>query len=270
MPKSKRDRKISLTQTRKKGLEHKQKLIDDLREHVDTYERIFTFTMQNSRNAKLKDVRQAWTHSRLVFGKNKVMAIALGKGIEDEYKENLHKISKRLIGQTGILFTNKTQKEVVEWFKTYSEPEFARSGNTATQSVTLSEGPLAGFSHSMEPQLRQLGLPTALKKGVVTLLRDHNVCEKGQTLTPEQCRILKLFDHKMVEFRITIDSIWTTNGKFKSLDTSTLGKIPARVRIKAKERTEGMEHLEDDELGFEAMAEDGDDSEEPISDIEEN
>lgn len=31
--------------------------------------------------------------------------------------------------------------------------------------VTLDEGPLEQFPHSMEPQLRQLGLPTALKKG---------------------------------------------------------------------------------------------------------
>jgi len=31
---------------------------------------------------------------RFFFGKNKVMIIALGKSKEDEYKENLHEISK--------------------------------------------------------------------------------------------------------------------------------------------------------------------------------
>lgn len=43
--------------------------------------------------------------------------------------------------------------------------DYARSGNKAQMDVTLDEGPLEQFPHSMEPQLRQLGLPTALKKG---------------------------------------------------------------------------------------------------------
>lgn len=43
--------------------------------------------------------------------------------------------------------------------------DYARAGNVAQMAVTLDEGPLEQFSHSMEPQLRQLGLPTALKKG---------------------------------------------------------------------------------------------------------
>ena len=51
------------------------------------------------------------------------------------------------------------------WFQTYSEHDFARAGNIATSSVDLDEGPLTQFSHAMEPHLRKLGLPVALKKG---------------------------------------------------------------------------------------------------------
>lgn len=47
----------------------------------------------------------------------------------------------------------------------------ARAGNVAQMAVTLDKGPLEQFSHSMEPQLRQLGLPTALKKGNDTQTR---------------------------------------------------------------------------------------------------
>ena len=43
--------------------------------------------------------------------------------------------------------------------------DYARAGNKATFTVNLDPGPLEQFPHSMEPQLRQLGLPTALKKG---------------------------------------------------------------------------------------------------------
>lgn len=51
------------------------------------------------------------------------------------------------------------------YFNQFKEMDYARAGNQAQMAVTLDEGPLEQFSHSMEPQLRQLGLPTALKKG---------------------------------------------------------------------------------------------------------
>lgn len=50
---------------------------------------------------------------RFYFGKNKVMALALGRTQEDEYKDNLHKLSNQLRGQSGLLFTNKSKKEVI-------------------------------------------------------------------------------------------------------------------------------------------------------------
>jgi mRNA turnover protein 4 len=42
--------------------------------------------------------------------------------------------------------------------------------------------------HPLEPQLRKLGLPTQLKRGVPTLLREHVVCKKGQVLTADAVR----------------------------------------------------------------------------------
>jgi mRNA turnover protein 4 len=42
----------------------------------------------------LKDVRKAWEDSKVLFGKTKVMAKALGTTPEDEYQENLYKLSK--------------------------------------------------------------------------------------------------------------------------------------------------------------------------------
>ncbi|CAH2318377.1 mRNA turnover 4 homolog [Pelobates cultripes] len=168
------------------------------------------------RNNKLKDVRNAWKHSRLFFGKNKVMMVALGKGPCDEYKDNLHKLSKCLKGEVGVLFTNRTAQEVKEWFDQFKETDFSRAGNKATHDVVLDVGPLEQFPHSMEPQLRQLGLPTALKKGVITLLSDYEVCKEGDVLTPEQARILKLFGYQMAEFKVTLKAKWIAEtGEFQ-------------------------------------------------------
>ena len=42
------------------------------------------------------------------------MAHALGKTEETEHRKNLHKVSELLVGQCGLLFTNKDKEEVYE------------------------------------------------------------------------------------------------------------------------------------------------------------
>lgn len=253
MPKSKRDKKVSLTQTKKKGLEFKQKIIEDVQTCCDKYKHIFLFSVHNMRNTHLKEVRQSWSGSRFYFGKNKVMALALGRTQEDEYKDNLHKLSNQLRGQSGLLFTNKSKKEVLSYFDNYRVADFARSGNVCQQTVMLDEGPIPEFSHSMEPQLRQLGLPTCLQKGVVTLLKNHTVCEQGNILTPEQARILKLFGYKMAEFFVTIEGMWSSNGKWEAIADRPEPIVPPKVTIKAKPRDDedGMEDDEEEEASDE-------------------
>lgn len=241
MPKSKRAQKISLTQTRRKGLELKQKVIEEIRECVDQYARIFTFSVENMRNSKLKGLRNEWKHSRFFFGKNKVMAIALGHGEEDEYKEKISMISRQLVGQTGLLFTNQTKDEVLQWFSKYQDPDFARSGNKAKQTVSVQKGPLVEFSHAMEPQLRQLGLPTTLQRGIITLSRDYKVCERGETLTPEQARILKLFGHMMADFKITVNGMWSNNGTYEDIETEEEASLTSSITVKPAHKVDSMD-----------------------------
>ncbi len=49
-----------------------------------------------------------------MFGKNKVISLAFGRGSESEYKDNLHKLCPYLAGEVGLLFTNKPKTEVLE------------------------------------------------------------------------------------------------------------------------------------------------------------
>ena len=203
MPKSKRDKKISLTKTNKKGLVLKQQIVEDVRNCVEKYERIFLISVHNMRNNKFKDLRADWKDSRFFFGKNKVIALALGKTPENEVAEGLSNLSAALKGQCGLLFTSRSKKQVLKWMEEYEEVEYARSGFVTDESITLPEGPMPEFPHSIEPHLRQLGMPTALQKGIVVLLKEYAVCKKGQTLTPEQARILKLLDRPLAMFKLT-------------------------------------------------------------------
>uniref|UniRef100_H2ZR34 Ribosome assembly factor mrt4 n=1 Tax=Ciona savignyi TaxID=51511 RepID=H2ZR34_CIOSA len=232
MPKSKRDKRVSLTQTKKGGLEAKQSLVEEVRKCVNLYDRIFLFSVCNMRNSKLKEVRNAWKHSRFFFGKNKVMALALGRSQETEVMTGLYKLSNKLINEVGVLFTNKTKEEVIDWFDKYSEHDYARTGNLATSTVELDEGPLTQFSHAIEPHLRQLGLPVALKKGIVTMLQPYTVCKEQEKLTSEQAKILKLLKIVMAQFSIQLKWVWDKkSGDCEELNTPEKGVVFNKVRV---------------------------------------
>ena len=127
--------------------------------------RIYVFQYENMRNNKLKAVREAWSHSKFFIGKNRVLAKALGNTEEEEYSEKLHLVSRCLKNACGLLMTNQSEEDVMEYFSRLSEPDFARTGGLATQTVELQQGVLSMFSHSMEPQLRKLREGTRGKRG---------------------------------------------------------------------------------------------------------
>ena len=209
MPKSKRDRQITLSQTRKKpALEFKQSLVEKIRSEVEEKSLCFVFQVENSRNVHLKDLREHW-HGKAAFflGKNRVMALALGRTEAEEVADGLSGLTRLLRNQCGLMFTNEPKDEVIEYFNGHSRQDYARAGCKASETVTLEEGPLEQFPHNMEPQLRQLGLPTTLKKGVVNLLGEYTVCSKGDVLTADQARLLKLLGHQQAKFRYDASAI---------------------------------------------------------------
>ncbi|KAI0562736.1 mRNA turnover protein [Gracilaria domingensis] len=206
MGRSKRERVVALTKTRKHviGKKKKQELLEAIRSDIDQYEHIYVFSTDNMRNAKLKQLRSSWNDSTFFFGRKKIAQIALGRSPEEEYADGLRELSKQLVGNVGLLFTNRDHAKVLKFFSSYCEDEFARSGFVATEQVHLNAGPLERFAPSQEQNLRQIELPVGLKKGVITLLQDFTVCNKGDVLTPERAKVLELLDIRMAKFRLRL------------------------------------------------------------------
>lgn len=208
---------VSLTKTDKKGLGFKQHCIDDIRNCIEKYDSVYLFSVFNMRNTLLKEVRGEWRDSRFFFGKNRIMKLGLGTSDSTEVEKDLHKLSKRITNQCGLLFTSRDKAAVQKWFDEYSAIDYARSGFRATETVTIEEGPQDEFCHSIEPHIRKLGLPTKLDKGIVVLYKDYTVCKKGQILTPEQAKVLKLIAKPIATFRLTINCLWNKTTGFEAL-----------------------------------------------------
>lgn len=108
---------VSLTNTSKKGLLLKQRIIEDVKKCVEEYNHVFLISIQNTRNTKLLDLRAKWKDSRLFFGKIRIIALGLGNSAETEVADGIHELAKAMRnhtmkGQCGLLFTNRSKKEV--------------------------------------------------------------------------------------------------------------------------------------------------------------
>lgn len=95
----------------------KQRIIEDVKKCVEDYNRIFLISVQNTRNTKLLELRTEWNDSRLFFGKLRIIALGLGKTQETEVADGIHKLANAIKnhsmkGQCGLLFTNRSKKQV--------------------------------------------------------------------------------------------------------------------------------------------------------------
>lgn len=152
--------------------------------------------------------------------------------------------AKLLKGEVGLLFTNEEKEKVVETMTNYTSVDYARAGTKATETVSFPKGPLPQFSHSMEPHLRTLGLPTVLTHGVIHLVSDHTICKEGEVLNPEQTKLLKHFEIKMSHFKIIPLAVWTSPGEFEMLSDYKPEEL--HKNGEGEELEEGDEHKEEE------------------------
>ena len=112
-------------------------------------------------------------------------------------------------------------KAVVKRFNKAAESEYARAGEYSTETCKVPAGVLdknvyPWAQYDMVERLRELQLSVHLDDGKIVVEEEHVICKKGEELSPRQTQLLKLFDHKLVQFKVTLVSHWT-DGKYKKM-----------------------------------------------------
>ena len=215
MPRSKRSKLVTLAQTDKKGKENKTRIFDEVRSALDEFRFVWILQLDDVRTPVLQDIRTDWAGSKLILGKRRVLEKALGDTPEEEYKDNLHKLSKLCTGVSGLLFTNETPDTVQAYFTAYSKQDYSRAKSKAPIDFTIPEGIVYSrggqiaieedvpMSHSLEETLRnKLKVPTKIKAGKIILNEPYVVCTQGETLDVRKALLLKQFGVAASEFKV--------------------------------------------------------------------
>jgi len=247
MPKSKRDKKVTLSKIGKKSKsrEAKEAYVSKIRATLQDYPRIILIDIENPRNENLRMLKEELPNSCLLIGKNRLLCLAMGRDRSQSLLPQLYRLASDLQGTRCLLLTQHSLQEVLDAFEgPLRQTEYARSGfHPVQKTIRVAAGSLTPFCHTQEPLLRQLGLDTKLDKSIVILNKETVLCKKGDTLTPEQCRLLKLFEQPLAEFRFHALRLWE-NGKVKTLAES-LPKS-SRTSMSSKVNDEGDMEMEMD------------------------
>lgn len=214
MPRSKRSKLVTLAQTDKKGKENKTRIFDEVRAALDEFRFVWVLQLDDVRTPVLQDIRSDWTGSKLLLGKRRVLEKALGDTPAEEYKDNLHQLSKLCLGVSGLLFTNESADTVSAYFTAYSKADYLRAKSVAPLDFVIPEGVVYSrggqipieedvpMSHSLEETLRnKLKVPTRIKAGKITIDEPYKVCSKGDVLDVRQALLLKQFGVAASEFK---------------------------------------------------------------------
>lgn len=227
MPKSKRNKVVHLSQVNKKTREDKDKLFQNIRDTVPEFQTCLVFSVDNMRNSYLKDVRRELSDSRVFFGKTKLMAKALGQTPAEAIAPGIDDLARYLTGTVGLILTNRPVESILSYFENFAPVDFARAGVPASRDFSIPTGVVYAtggevpaehdvpMEHTIEPELRRLGVPTRMVKGRVVLGdesgqgEEYVVCKEGQILDSRQTRLLKLFSVCLSEFKVKVMAHWS-------------------------------------------------------------
>lgn len=217
MAQSKRAKVVHLTKVARKDKAAKGALYETVQDAARRFSRAYVFSVANMRNRTMKDVRGALgDRGRILIGKNRVMALALGRSADDEVVPGGSQLGEKLVGGVGVLFTDMDAEELQALLARYSPADYARTGGIADTTVVVCapEDEAVGLRSletnepipaTAEPGLRAAGMPTRLRGGAVLLdVPEFAVCAAGDVLTSDQARLLKAMGVRMAQFSVRL------------------------------------------------------------------
>jgi hypothetical protein len=155
------------------------------------------------------------------------MSRALGKTPEEAILDNIERLTPHMNGSVGLLLTNREPEAVLTYLSSLNFADFARAGTVASRGFTVPAGQVMStggevpaehdvpMGHTIEPELRRLGMPTRMVRGKIVLGEEdgsgegYTVCREGETLDSRQTRLLKLFSVCLSEFAVHVRAYWT-------------------------------------------------------------
>lgn len=119
MAKSKRNKVVALTKTKKSNLlDKKSQFVKKVHSLISNYKYSYSFSYKNLTTLAMQSLRSYFKDenedSQFLLGKSTIFQVALGRNEEESVHPNMFRLSKTIKGNSGMFFSNKDPDFVIK------------------------------------------------------------------------------------------------------------------------------------------------------------
>lgn len=197
----------------KKTKDRKYALADELKEHFDTYTKLFIVDCDNVGSDQLHNIRKNMRGDAVVYcGKNTQMRRVI-RELEVDRPE-LEKIRACMRLNVGLIFTNgdlsKTRDAILE----NKKPSAAKAGALAQCDVTIDKG-ITSLDPSQTQFLQALNIGSKITKGSIEIINDVELLKEGQKIDASQAALLQKLEITPFEYGLVPMFVWDNGSLFE-------------------------------------------------------
>lgn len=174
----------------KKSKDRKYQLADELKEHFDTYQKLFIVDCDNVGSDQLHAIRKSLRGNALVYcGKNTQMRRVI-RELEDNGRPELDKVRQACKLNVALLFTNEDLCWTRDQILNNKKPSAAKAGASAQCDVTIPKG-ITALEPSMTSFLQALNIGSKITKGSIEIINDVELFKAGDRVDASQAALLQ-------------------------------------------------------------------------------
>jgi mRNA turnover protein 4 len=191
----------------------------------------------------LKDFLRKETGTTIMYSKNTLARVALGKDEASEVAPGLAKLAASMTGNVCLLFSESKPDVLDGAIKSClgERRAFIGAGAIAPETVTVPLGPCPLFTSTQEPLLRRLGAPVTLDRGVIVFSRELIVCTAGEVVSAAGAKLLRLLSRPLAVPALRLLRV-VADGKYLTLASpSSTSSLSLSLSSKGKKAGGEME-----------------------------
>jgi len=191
----------------KKLKDRKYQLADELKEHFQTFSKLFLVDCDNVGSNQIQQIRIALRGKAVLYcGKNTQMRRVI-RELEQDGMPQLEKVRMQLKLNVAIVFTNENLADVRDVILDNKVAAPARAGSIAQCDVIVPAGN-TGMEPTMTSFLQALSIPSKITKGSIEILNPVNLIIEGDKCEASQCALLDKLGIKPFSYGLVVVQVY--------------------------------------------------------------
>jgi len=196
----------------KKSKDRKYALADELKEHFDTYSKLFVVEVDNVGSNQLHEIRKAMRGTAVVYcGKNTQMRRVIRE--LEETRPELEKIRLACKLNVAFVFTNASLPVVRDQILDNKKASPAKANAIAQVGVTVEKG-ITSLEPSMTSFLQALNISSKITKGQIEIVNDVELFKVGEKVDASQAALLQKLEILPFSYGLVPIAVWDGNSLF--------------------------------------------------------